>query len=108
MSYSHHKKTEWRRKIIKNLIIVMGSKCISCGYNRCMDALCFHHFDSSKKLFPLSKCRSWSESVKEAKKCVLVCRNCHGEIHDGIRTIHIENQTFNEEILSQVYNVSKN
>jgi hypothetical protein len=35
----------------------------------------------------LSNVISWSRIVTEAKKCVLVCNNCHAEIHDGITIV---------------------
>ncbi len=64
-----------------------GNKCIMCGYDKCKRALSFHHIDPDKKEFDLSSrglTRSWERIEKEIKKCVLVCANCHMEIHDGI------------------------
>jgi len=58
-----------------------------CGYNRCKDALQFHHLNSEKKDFGVSQAgltRSWERVKKEIEKCVLVCANCHREIHSGI------------------------
>lgn len=46
-----------------------------------------HHIDASKKEFGLSirgLTRSLDKIMKEADKCVLVCANCHREIHAGI------------------------
>jgi len=64
-----------------------GGKCLICGYNKCIDALDFHHIDPSKKEFGFGK-KSYSTSMdklkKEADKCVLVCANCHREIHAGL------------------------
>lgn len=62
-----------------------GGKCKFCGYNRCIDALDFHHLE--EKGFGLSKdgvTRAWSKVEKELDKCVLVCANCHREIHAGL------------------------
>ena len=64
-----------------------GNKCIICGYNKCQRALNFHHIDPSKKEFDLSSrglTRSWEKIKNEIEKCVLVCANCHAEIHEGI------------------------
>lgn len=50
-------------------------------------ALDFHHIDESTKEFELSQrdlTRNWEKIVAEAKKCLLVCANCHREIHAGI------------------------
>ena len=64
-----------------------GNKCMICGYNRCPGALDFHHRDPKKKEFGLSdRCltRSWEKTKKEIEKCVLICANCHREVHAGI------------------------
>ncbi len=67
-----------------------GGCCQLCGYNRCSRALSFHHKDPKEKDFGLSVrglTRSWEKIQAELDKCVLVCANCHMEIHDGIRKI---------------------
>lgn len=28
-----------------------------------------------------------NESLKEAKKCILICANCHREIHEGLTKV---------------------
>ena len=66
------------------LVEYKGGKCIICGYKKCMEALDLHHKDASKKSFGLSvrgMTRSWARVRKEADKCVLICANCHREIH---------------------------
>lgn len=62
-----------------------GGKCVKCGYKKCMAALDFHHVDPKEKDPNWRTMRSWSfERVKsELDKCILVCRNCHAEIHYG-------------------------
>jgi 5-methylcytosine-specific restriction endonuclease McrA len=64
-----------------------GGKCALCGYNRCPSALDFHHRDPRKKDFGLSVrglTRSWEKIKKEIDKCILICANCHREVHAGI------------------------
>lgn len=63
-----------------------GGKCEICGYNKCFASLDFHHKDPTQKDPNWKKVRSWSfEKIKlELDKCMLVCRNCHGEIHYGL------------------------
>ena len=66
-----------------------GGKCSLCGYDKCMGALDFHHIDPSKKDFAISEQRRTSQQkfsvVKnELDKCILVCSNCHSEIHAGL------------------------
>ena len=68
-------------------ITYKGGKCQCCGYNRCLGALEFHHIDPSSKDFGISSkgyTRSWDKVKSELDKCVLVCANCHREIHEGI------------------------
>lgn len=63
-----------------------GGKCVFCGYDRCVEALEFHHIDISKKKFGLSMdglTRSWDKTKRGLDKCLLVCFNCHREIHAG-------------------------
>ena len=56
------------------------------GYNKCIDALEFHHENPSKKEFKLGSgnTMSWKEYKAEALKCILVCSNCHKEIHSEL------------------------
>lgn len=62
-----------------------GGKCILCGYNRCVFSLDFHHLNPEEKEFAISGNLKSFESLKsELDKCILVCRNCHGEIHAGL------------------------
>jgi len=80
-----------RRKKIKEMAVeYKGGKCIECGYKKYIGALEFHHLNTAKKDFNLSNkghCRAWEIVKKELDKCVLVCSNCHKEIHAGIITI---------------------
>ena len=65
-----------------------GGKCIKCGYNKCIKALEFHHLDPSKKDFTISNDYfKLLDAVNESKKCILLCSNCHKELHDNIWTI---------------------
>ena len=62
-----------------------GGKCIRCGYNTCIKALEFHHIDPSKKDFTISNDNfKLQEAVKEIKKCILLCSNCHREFHSHL------------------------
>ena len=78
----------------------MGGKCQCCGYKRCFDSLDLHHLDPNAKDFSFGGMRAnptaWSAVVAELRKCVLVCRNCHGEIHCGIRAVPADHARFNE------------
>lgn len=74
-----------RRKRRLDLIEYKGGKCAACGYNKCVRSLAFHHINPEEKDFTLGG-RAYSLEVmkREVDKCVLVCANCHGEIHEQI------------------------
>lgn len=60
-----------------------GGKCEICGYNKCIAALEFHHKDPSQKEFRLGDGygRTFEDFLKEVDKCMLICANCHAELH---------------------------
>jgi hypothetical protein len=65
---------------------------VICGYSRCQQALQFHHLDPATKRFHLGHngvCRSLTKSRAEAKKCVLLCANCHAEVEAGLAGLPI-------------------
>ena len=73
-----------RKKIRRLAVYYKGGKCQRCGYVRCIDALEFHHSDSSQKDFSISEkgyTRSWTKVKEELDKCILLCANCHREVH---------------------------
>lgn len=79
--------TKRRRKIKQLAIEHLGGCCTICGYNKYQGALEFHHLDPTKKDFVISlkgHCRSWIEIKKELDKCILLCSNCHREVHAGV------------------------
>lgn len=84
MSYEYVKNYRQRQK--ENIIYVMGGKCACCGYNKCNKALELHHLNPKEKEFTLSQNtnRAWKYVVAELPKTVMVCANCHREIHDGL------------------------
>lgn len=77
--YISHRLMERKKKLIE----LMGGKCEKCGYNKCAAALDFHHKDPSQKEFDIgTKNVCFSKIVLEAKKCSLLCSNCHREEHN--------------------------
>ena len=65
-----------------------GGKCQRCGYNKCLKALEFHHLNPSQKDFTISNDRfKLKQAVEETKKCVILCANCHRELHDNLWNI---------------------
>lgn len=84
---SHAMAITIRRKAIKKaLVLYKGGECKRCGYNKCLSALEFHHLDPEEKDFGLSEnlTKDFNLLKKEADKCILVCSNCHKEIHEEL------------------------
>jgi hypothetical protein len=79
-----------RKSLRKNrnrqeLLKIHGNKCSVCFYNKCDSALQFHHIDPSQKEFEISESAYSLENLKaEAKKCILLCANCHAEVEKEI------------------------
>lgn len=73
---------EWQQKQAVLAKEYAGAKCSLCGYDKCQAALEFHHLDPNEKDFNISHSNKSFESMKpELDKCILVCANCHREIH---------------------------
>lgn len=82
--------SNWRRRLKKKAIDYKGGKCSICGYDRCQNALQFHHINPLQKDFGIGSkghTRSWERVKIELDKCILVCANCHFEIHERIGKI---------------------
>lgn len=67
-----------------------GGKCERCGYDAYLGALDFHHIDPNKKDFTIGN-RDYrlEDCINESKKCILICANCHREVHAGLWDISI-------------------
>lgn len=72
-----------RQKTKEKALEYKGKKCSICGYDKCSWALEFHHINPNEKEFTFSKYsnHAWSKIQKELDKCILVCANCHKELH---------------------------
>jgi hypothetical protein len=76
---SHLKK---RHAIKLFLIELLGGRCSICGYNKHPAALDFDHIDPATKTASVAHyivCKQWKKAEEEAKKCRLLCANCHRE-----------------------------
>jgi Homeodomain-like domain len=76
-----------RRRVKEILVAEAGGRCQLCGYDRSPSALHFHHVDPERKSFGLALrgvARSLERCRAEARKCVLLCANCHAEVEAGV------------------------
>jgi hypothetical protein len=82
-----YKSAKERKIKIKQLAVdYLGGKCNRCGYDNCIEAFEFHHIDPSTKDPSLdgrgiNRGKSFEASKEELDKCVLLCANCHREVH---------------------------
>jgi hypothetical protein len=87
LSYCRKCTNDNRYSIIKHhkLTIIQehGGCCTKCGYNRNISALEFHHIEPEHKDFHFSNTKTTNiDKIRaEMGKCILVCANCHREIH---------------------------
>jgi len=88
----------WIERTKQRMVDAMGGCCQCCGYDRCNSAFDFHHINPEEKEFSIStwKHKSWAKIIKELKKCILVCSNCHRELHKGTRQLPKNYARFDE------------
>jgi transposase-like protein len=82
-----------RRRLIKEILVQeAGGRCAACGYCDCIAVLQFHHLDPSEKRFHLGGdgiTRSLDKAREEARKCIVLCANCHAEVESGFRAVPV-------------------
>jgi transposase len=84
-----------RRKMKAILVAEAGGACCICGYRGNMRALHFHHVRPSEKRLEINAkgiALSLETLRAEARKCVLLCSNCHAEVEDGVVSIQMRTQ----------------
>jgi len=71
------------------LVQSFGGKCSICGYCRNLAALAFHHKEGKEFKLDMRSLsnRTLKRIMAEAAKCVLVCANCHAELHNPNLTL---------------------
>ena len=79
-----------RRRVKQVLVEEFGGACRLCGFAEYAGALQFHHLDPTTKAFQLGGrglTRSIESLRREARKCVLLCANCHAMVEAGVATL---------------------
>lgn len=102
MSYENVKNFRQRLKV--RLLYAAGDKCAICGYDKCRTALEFHHLDPNEKDFTLATNANIAteKALEEIKKCILVCANCHREIHSDLIDTTILTSSYSQERADEV------
>lgn len=79
----------YRQRTKQRAIVYKGGSCIVCLYSKCIRSLQFHHLDPKEKDRRIGSGNTiaWKRLKIELDKCVLLCANCHGELHDGLLDI---------------------
>lgn len=101
-SYEYVKNYRKRQK--ESILYVMGEECAICGYFRCSQALELHHLDPEQKDFTIGQNtnRAWEKVVAELPKTVLLCANCHREVHAGLIDESLLVSTFDENKAKEI------
>ena len=71
--------------------------CEKCGYDKCLEALEFHHISPEIKINTVARLAVHSSTKmakEEMNKCVVLCANCHREFHYLERTQNISLEEF--------------
>lgn len=102
------RKKETRNNKKQKIVNCFKSKCFVCNYNRCIKNLSFHHINPKTKKAEVSDLFNGKNTEKlfsEIKKCILVCSNCHIEIHDNIINLPSLLETRKDEYKSYLKNL---
>jgi len=83
--YARIKQHRRNKKILA--VLYKGGACERCGYKKSISAMDFHHRDPKEKDFAISRNTNlaWKRVKAELDKCMLVCANCHRELHEEER-----------------------
>jgi len=80
----HYRGTVAARGKKTRAIHLMGDRCGGCSSVVPDSLFEFHHWDAREKKFGISRdgmSRPWEAIAEELLKCVMLCANCHREVH---------------------------
>lgn len=77
-------KKYWAKTVKAFSEFKISKGCTRCGYNKCAASLDFHHVGEKDRRITA---RMWYYNSlmiqEELRKCILLCKNCHYEVHNG-------------------------
>ncbi len=79
--YATNRGKRVHQEIKNECVRLHGGRCMHCGYDKNIAALCFHHLDPSIKDESIVRYGSLKRAIGETSKCILLCFNCHREEH---------------------------
>lgn len=74
----------------KKCVEYKGGFCSVCGYKKYFGALELHHTNPNEKEFTFSRSKllAFDKTITdELDKCILLCSNCHREIHAKLKRL---------------------
>lgn len=94
---NHIAYTKKHRKIRSDYVsLKKQSGCVRCGYSKCEKALTFHHIDQTTKIDTIANLVSRLAKLEvieeEIQKCILLCFNCHAELHEEEKDYGVNNK----------------
>jgi len=111
MSKSSLAVIKWRKKTKQKIIESMGKCCQLCGYFKCDAALEIHHLDPSIKEISFGAIRANPISAEKIKNelinCILLCANCHREVHNNAASLPETYASFNPDIFDSIFREKK-
>ena len=81
---------QFRRRTKLRAVALLGGRCEGCSRSFGVAAFEFHHREAGAKEFAISSDgipRPWEKIAAELAKCVMLCANCHREVHAGVREL---------------------
>lgn len=81
----------FRKRIKMALVEAYGHKCACCGLVEDACLYDFHHINPDTKSFGIGSAtttRSRQAYVEEAKKCIMLCANCHRKIENNLISLN--------------------
>jgi len=88
----NYRQSDLRKNGKLKLVEISGGQCEICQYDKCHSALEFHHINPLTKTLEFSRIGregKFENYIEELHKCIMVCANCHREIHEGLIAIEI-------------------